>query len=161
MVGDKQLRAIYRAGGDDKPGKYYFFDERKLVPGQSIRKDGKTIDNPDFEKDYLHLYSIVDKPLKRKPVRGKDRQNFKALKESEPSFSKKINMDDINMVAINCGWKLSTKAIKAFQYWGKGVDQIKSLLEDYKSSYSDCNYIDYDHESNQFLAKWKHFPDKN
>jgi hypothetical protein len=161
MEGDKQLRKIYRAGSGEKPGKYYFLDERKLVPGQSIRKDGKTIDNPDFEKDYLHLYSIVDKPGKRTPVRGKDRDNYKILREQEPGFAKKINMEDINMVAIQCGWKLSTKAIKGFQAWGKGAEEITQILNNFKTTHSDCNYIDYDHLSNQFLAKWKHFPDKN
>lgn len=154
------IKRIYRAGSSDKPGKFYFFDERKLVPGQTLRKDGKTIDNPDFERDFLHLYHIVDKPLKKAPVRGKDHTNYKVIREKDPEFSKKLNLEDINVVAVNCGWKLSTKAIKAFQYWGKGVDEITQMLVSYKSLYADCNYIDYDVNTNQFLAKWKHFSEK-
>ena len=43
----------------------------------------------------------------------------------------------------------------------KDLERITQILNNFKTTHGDCNYIDYDHFSNQFLAKWKHFPDKN
>lgn len=140
-------RKVYRAGTDSAPGRYYFLDDRKIVPRQVI----KGVTNPDFD---LSKYIVVPKPAPKSATRGPP-VDYSKIREAAPSISKRIHIEDINMIATKQGWKLSARALKAMQVWGKTITELSQLLSQYKEEYSDCNYLDYNLDRNEFITKWR------
>lgn len=138
---------IYRATGN--PGRYYFLHTRKIVPGQILRGGAS---NPNFP---IEKYEVVPKPDRRQAVRNNVVIDYSKIKESDPVVSKHLYVTDINMIATKHGWKLSARANKALQAWGKSVNELSDILASYKEQYSDCNYLDYSVQENKFITKWK------
>jgi hypothetical protein len=141
-------RKVYRAGSDAAPGRYYFLDDRKIVPRQVI----KGVTNPDFD---LTKYLVVPKPAPKSASTRAPPVDYSKIRAEAPSISKRIHIEDINMIATKQGWKLSARALKAMQVWGKTITELSDLLAQYKEEYSDCNYLDYNLERNEFITKWR------
>lgn len=154
-MSDSVKREIYKGGNDIKPGKYYYFvDTRKPVPYQTKRVDGKIVPDPEFDTKYLPQFKIVNKPDQR--ASQKDyKANYQNIRSQDPKVVKSVSFDDLNDLAISCGWRLSHKATRALRVWGKNPEEIKHYLLDFKKDHKDCNYLDYDPELNQFLTKYR------
>ena len=147
-VQEDTRRKVYRAGTDANPGRYYFADDRRIVPRQ-VLKGG--IPNPEFSLD---KYQLVPKPAPKAISRG-PKADYSRIRESEPTVCKRVNVEDINMLATKQGWKLSARALKAMQVWGKGLSELSDILAKYKEDFTDCNYIDYNLTDNHFVVKWR------
>lgn len=135
---------IFRAGTRENPGRYYFVQSRKIVPGQI--KNG--VDNPDFN---INKYRVVPKPDRRIQ---RDTTDYKTVLQSgEPAVIKSVNISSITSIALNYGWRLSTKCARALNNWGKGQNEIMDFFKKQRDSYQEENYLDYDPKRNTFVCR--------
>ena len=139
---------IYQAEGKNGPGRYYYLETRKIVPGQILRGGGN---NTKFD---LTKYEVVARPKAKQSAR-RTAIDYSKIREEEPVVCKKVTLLEIETIAMRNEWKLSARCKRAFSVWGKNAEELNNVLVGYKEKYPDCNYLDYDVKSNAIHPKWR------
>lgn len=139
---------VYQAIGKNGPGRYYYISTKKLVPGQTL-KDGSV--NPKFD---ISKYEVVSRP-ERSNGAVRQRVVYDKIRESAPVVVKRLTLLEINNIALRYEWKASARCQRALSVWGKSKDELLQLFASYKEQHPDCNYLDYDPATNEFVVKWR------